>query len=220
MSIISTVYIPEGIAMAADSRLTGTTRYPDGMVESYTLSDNSQKIFLLKDKNIGISCCGDATIGGKSVGDFIRQFEIDEIHQDDIVNDIAYKLKDYTLAKHGEGVIFHISGYIADTPYTYRINGSQIERENVNTNGELTNGAFWNGQNDALSKIFLGTPQMEINWDFMQLKDGIDLAEFMVDATIKYQRFSSGLPTCGGPIDILVITKDDSIWIRHKVIKP
>ena len=58
MSIISTVYIPEGIAMAADSRLTGTTRYPDGRIESYTLSDNSQKIFLLKDKNIGISNMG------------------------------------------------------------------------------------------------------------------------------------------------------------------
>ena len=26
--------------------------------------------------------------------------------------------------------------------------------------------------------------------------------------------------TCGGDIDILVLTKDDSFWFRHKVYKP
>lgn len=33
MSIIATVYLPEGIAMAADSRLTGTTTHADGTRE-------------------------------------------------------------------------------------------------------------------------------------------------------------------------------------------
>ncbi|MCS4570226.1 hypothetical protein FZ989_06590 [Clostridium perfringens] len=74
MSIITTVYIPEGIVI--DSRLTGTTTYPDGTKDRHTLSDNSQKLFLIKKNNsIGISCCGDAKIAGKSVGDFIREFE-------------------------------------------------------------------------------------------------------------------------------------------------
>ncbi|HEY5560198.1 MAG TPA: hypothetical protein VIK72_00320 [Clostridiaceae bacterium] len=55
MSIITTVYIPEGIAMAADSRLTGYRTYEGGLTDRYTLSDNSQKIVLLKKVSVGIS---------------------------------------------------------------------------------------------------------------------------------------------------------------------
>ena len=54
----------------------------------------------------------------------------------------------------------------------------------------------------------------------MQLKDGIDFAEFLIDVTCKVHRFQTGLGTCGGPIDILLLTKDYSKWIRHKVINP
>ena len=53
----------------------------------------------------------------------------------------------------------------------------------------------------------------------MPLKDGIDLSEFMVDLTIKYQRFSDGIQTCGGPIDVLVLTKDTAFWYKHKLYK-
>ena len=52
MSIIATVYLPEGIAMATDSRLTGVTNYPNGNVDRHTLSDNSQKLFLIKNNSI------------------------------------------------------------------------------------------------------------------------------------------------------------------------
>ncbi|WP_195990152.1 hypothetical protein [Clostridium sp. D53t1_180928_C8] len=61
-------------------------------------------------------------------------------------------------------------------------------------------------------------PRMQFNFDFMQLKDGVDLAEFIVDVTIKYQRFDMRLATCGGSIDSLIITKDYSKFIKHKVL--
>jgi len=50
----------------------------------------------------------------------------------------------------------------------------------------------------------------------MPLKDAVDLAEFIVELTIKYERFADKIPTCGGPIDILVITKDYTQFYRHK----
>ena len=59
-----------------------------------------------------------------------------------------------------------------------------------------------------------------IEWKYMYMKDGIDFAEFIVDTTCKIHRFQSGLGTCGGPIDILLLTKDGGKWIRHKVFKP
>lgn len=219
MSIIATVFIPEGIAMAADSRLTGLTVHHDGTRDRRILSDNSQKLFLIKDNTIGISCCGDARIGGKSVGDFIRSFEIDEVKEEDNIKDIVYKLLKYTQEKHGDGVTYHVCGYYNDEQYVYNINNKEIIRPNLNKD-RITAGASWNGETDALVNLMASSKSMKVDWKFMQLKDGIDFAEFMVDLTIKTQRFNAGIATCGGPIDLLVITRDYAKFIKHKILHP
>ncbi|MGL5353523.1 MAG: hypothetical protein ACRDA5_09390 [Clostridium sp.] len=219
MSIIATVFLPEGIVMAADSRLTGLTVQEDGTRDRRTLSDNSQKLFLIKNSTIGISCCGDAAIGGKSVGDFIRSFEIDEVKDEDNIKDIVEKLAHYTHEKHGNGVIYHVCGYYNDEQHVYNINNKEIIRPNLNKEC-ITSGASWDGETDALVNLMASSKGMKIDWKFMQLKDGIDFAEFMIDLTIKTQRFSKGLATCGGAIDLLVITKDYSKYIKHKILNP
>ena len=51
----------------------------------------------------------------------------------------------------------------------------------------------------------------------MPIQDAIDLAEFLVDLTIKYVRFSAGAQTVGGPIEIAAITKHEKFkWIHRK----
>lgn len=51
----------------------------------------------------------------------------------------------------------------------------------------------------------------------MPLQDAIDLAEFCVDLTIKFSRFTPGAPNVGGPIDLAAITKHEgSRWVRRK----
>jgi hypothetical protein len=51
----------------------------------------------------------------------------------------------------------------------------------------------------------------------MPIQDAIDLAEFLVDLTIKWKRFTPGAPTVGGPIEIAAITKHEGFkWIRRK----
>lgn len=51
----------------------------------------------------------------------------------------------------------------------------------------------------------------------MPLQDAIELAEFLVDMTIKFWRFMPGAPTVGGPIDIAAISKHEGFrWIRRK----
>lgn len=219
MSIIATVFLPEGIAMAVDSRLSGITVQEDGTRDRRILSDNSQKIFLIKNGTIGISCCGDAAIGGKSVGDFIRNFELDNVKEEDTIKQIAEKLQAYTEEKHGNGVIYHICGYCNGEQHVYNINNKKIIRPNFNNNC-ITAGALWDGETEALVSLMVSNKGMKVDWKFMQLKDGIDFAEFMVDLTIKSQRFSKGLATCGGPIDILVLTKDYSKFVKHKILHP
>jgi hypothetical protein len=53
----------------------------------------------------------------------------------------------------------------------------------------------------------------------MPIQDAIDLAEFLVDLTIKYERFilMPGAGTVGGPIEVAAITKHEGFkWVKRK----
>lgn len=215
MSIIVTVVVPEGIAMAADSRLTGFTRHDNGVVDRYSLSDNSQKLFLLSKTRVGISTCGDALIDKKPIADFLRIFEISILHENDNVEIVANKLFEY-MKGFNESIIFHLSGYINDESHVY-----MVDKMNCTiARNKSDYGANWNGELDAISRLILSQPHTKINFALMPLKDAADLAEFLVELTIKYQRFEERVATCGGSIDVLIMTKDMSQFIKHKIYNP
>ncbi|WP_426301873.1 hypothetical protein [Arthrobacter sp. R-11] len=106
-------------------------------------------------------------------------------------------------------------------------------------------GAFWWGQPEAITRILtgvsldtaaalsnLGVPgpqaqqtavaiqqqvQTQLVVPAMPIQDAIDLAEFLVHATIQYVRFSPGGATVGGPIEIATITKHEGFkWVKRK----
>lgn len=107
-------------------------------------------------------------------------------------------------------------------------------------------GISWSGEPEALHRLLLGygtrlpelfetrfgvaaadihsvvaTVQQELAVPLvtapMPIQDAIDLAEFLVDLTIKFSRFTPGAPTVGGPIEIAAITKHEGFkWIRRK----
>ncbi|MBA4384811.1 MAG: hypothetical protein C0410_08750 [Anaerolinea sp.] len=66
--------------------------------------------------------------------------------------------------------------------------------------------------------------QLFINFQTMPLQDAVDLAVFLVQLTINCQKFSNGtvsfpgqFPTCGGKIDVAVITKSQGFqWLQRK----
>ncbi len=132
------------------------------------------------------------------------------------------------------------------TAYVMNVNSSG-QPELVEILPEGTTGAQWWGQPDAIARILNGTsiafPQALLNIgavqdinDAMQLgsavqpelnaqliaapmpiQDAIDLAEFLVYATIQFVRFTPGPPTVGGPIEIATITKHEGFkWVRRK----
>ncbi len=107
-------------------------------------------------------------------------------------------------------------------------------------------GVTWNGEPEAVSRLILGygtelpvalherlgvpeeqiDPAVEVLQQAlarplvqapMPFQDAIDLAEFLVDTTIRYSRFLPGAPTVGGPIEIAGISKHEGFkWIRRK----
>lgn len=271
MSIMCCIYVPEGIVMAADSRLTRTKPAKKPIVlpsndpetktvllpeTTYTMSDNTQKVLLIKKVNVGVSFCGNAIIDEMTVADFIRRFEIEKVTPTDTTEEVACKLSEYY---KGNGTHFFVCGYNKDVPFVYDvINGytrSNISTSNINKaapkdaanegsvheqeigvpenllikNNDnasasevptVTFGALWAGQKTAISKIVNDPPILNADWDTMPLKDAIDFADFLIDTTIKYERFCDDIQTCGGDIDILVITKDEAFWKQHKIYRP
>lgn len=244
MSIMCCVYTPDGIVLAADSRLTRTrttnitsSKENDNTEKitientTYTLSDNAQKVLLIKKNAIGISFCGQAFIDGVNISDFIRKFEIKHINEEDSTEVVANKLKEYFC---NIDTIFFICGYDKDTPYVYKLYKDDMQRINIKNKNidkaikmeqeesnqeEICFGATWSGQPYAITKLLNNKPPLNANYNIMPLKDAIDFAEFLIDLTIKHERFCDDIQTCGGPIDILLITKDEALWVKHKIYK-
>ena len=222
MSIMCAVYVPEGIIMATDSRLTvnAVVKPSDGKPQSttvFSISDNAQKIVLLSKVRVGISSCGLAVLDNKTISDYLRIFEIEEVKKSDTVTDVAKKLQAYAY-KYFPQVNFFVCGYDEDEPFVYIVN-KELKRVNIE-NAKIRYASSWSGEQEAITKLLNSQPPTPINHGMMPLKDAIDFAEFLIDVTIKLQRFESRVKTCGGDIDILVLTKDDAFWRQHKVFKP
>lgn len=107
-------------------------------------------------------------------------------------------------------------------------------------------GVNWFGEPEAITRLVLGfSPQLPIVleqrlgikadeipkvmsiirdslnapvvYDSMPIQDAIDLAEFFVDVTERFSRFTPGAITVGGPIEIAAITKHEGFkWIKRK----
>ncbi len=184
----------------------------------FTISDNSQKLLLLKDSKIGVNYCGDAIIEGKTIADFLRVFDIEKVDEQDSVKDVTIKLHNYLKENYNHyTVVFIVAGYYKDVPFVFAVDKHGFHRKNATEDGNILYGAYWNGEEEPVTKLFKDTP---FNFDLMPLKDAVDFAEFTAEIAIKYTRFADQISTCGGPIDILVITKDFTDFFRHKVLKP
>lgn len=207
--------MPEGIAMAADSRLTYQLER-NGRIETFPITDNAQKLVLLRGESVGISFCGEAIIEGKTISDYLRIFDIEKVDIDDSVEAIAYKLHEYLGANLGIAAFF-IAGFDNDEPYVYEV-GVDVIRKNINDDNTLYNGCAWHGEQDAINRLILSEPITPFAFDLMPLKDAVDMAEFLIKLTIDFNRFADVLPTCGGEIDLLVITKDYTKFIKHKLL--
>ena len=57
---------------------------------------------------------------------------------------------------------------------------------------------------------------LRVPFDGMPIQDAIDFCLFIIRTTIGASRFEVGVPSCGGPIHVAVITKSDNFkWINR-----
>lgn len=238
MSLIITVYVPEGIVLAGDSRLTlnWTDKTQTGEHHnSITTSDSYTKTFSLANK-FGLGVFGEVFVNQVNICGFINQFVQENIDENTTIDEIPERLITFFGEKFNYPVThFYLVGYkIEDgisVPHTYSIALAEKSYRRSNFENEsIINGANWGGEIEVLSRILL-TVKMQrgdewaevadnaIPWNFMTLQDAVDFGVYAVKTTIDTMRFQQKEKTVGGPIDVLVIQPHQApIFIQKKAL--
>jgi len=236
MSIVIATYVPEGIVLAADSRLTLTwTSDVNGKqnVNSAQISDTTDKLFLLNDR-IGLSTFGAADIGGIPIAGFVSQFIEQKINDQTEVDQVGRLALDFFRGLKADlNTFFYVAGYKKESGksmqhiYHVDIKNNQVQRLNQNASG-LFFGANWGGEIEVISRLvgkikvpkesdWVELGEAAVAWNFLTMQDAIDFCTFAVRTTIESFRFQQRIKTVGGPVDVLVIRPTEGVsWISKK----
>jgi hypothetical protein len=232
MSFVVTVYVPEAIVMASDSRQTVTLKNQAETVSS----DFAYKTFLLSSQQVGVSTFGQAALGGVSVQSQVERFAEEVVEEGDDVETVAQKLIGHLHERYPDvDTGFYVAGFKregrASIPHVYycHVARAEVSRKNINVQtGELTYGASWGGQADVITRLLKAKQVVgaeghlqeisaaRVNWHLLNVQDAIDFAIYAVRTTIDSMRFEARPKNVGGPIDVLLLTPAGARWIQRK----
>lgn len=246
MSLIVTVWCPEGIVMASDSRLTYTTtetqRDNEGnRIERSQLgthfTDTVYKTFRFRNGRIGVSTCGNGKVGDKRVTQFVEEvFNTFDEEKEVTVEEMSKKLNEAlrvahaSVAAHASGsTSFIVAGYDSKEDWVPKV--WNVSQNSISGGEKKEFGATWDGQRNILSRLFatlhikqsigggeqyIPHTEWPVLWDFFTLQDAVDFAEYAIRTTIETMRFQRCVKSVGGPIDILVLKPSGGQWIARK----
>jgi hypothetical protein len=229
MSLVVTVFVPEGIIMAGDSRLTLAYQEhkkegekPRTVEHQVVLSDNAYKVEALEKANVGVGTFGSSIIDNMPVMRYIWRFERTEVSEGESVADVANKLVSYFRNQFpGVDVGFHVCGYRREKegsiPYVYfchTTKEAEPKRWNADEQGEVKFGVIRSGDTHVVDRL-IDTKSLPV-FSAMPLQDAIDYAVYLITTTIETLRFEPKFPSVGGPIDVLVITPRGMRFVQRK----
>ncbi|HAW50379.1 TPA: hypothetical protein DCX16_05480 [bacterium] len=198
----------------------------------FAVSQTVNKLFCLLGR-FGVLSYGTSFITKRTIQSHILEFERN-LPENCTVEEIAKKLEvymrreltveviDLEQIKEGEYPLsFQVAGYDEDdmeTPKTWTLNiGKTSLIEPVHEGGYS---CTFGGDGRIIQRLWQDDPQNPIplpNYQLLSLQDAIEYAVFLVRTTIDAQKFIPMPPTCGGDIDVAIITPTDGfVWIRKK----
>lgn len=241
MSFVVTVYVPEGIVMASDSRQSLTIERKTAEGEKLppiqaVASDFTYKLFLLKQQEVGISAYGETLLGRVQMESHIKRLEEERLKDNDTVDKVADKLMAYFRGKFPQAnTVFHVAGFKKEEgvsiPHVYVCHIGKDKRERVNfdiNTNRVKYGCSWGGETDVILLLLkpyqvLGpdnkpapVTSFPIAWDSMNVQDAIDFAIYAVRTTVDTVRFQVRPKTVGGEIDVLLLTPLEGQWVQKK----
>lgn len=232
MSLVITVYVPSGIVMAADSRVTVTReekKEAEGqqvtLKEQIVLSDNAYKVVNLRAVRVGVGAFDTGIIKDQPVDTHIRRFEEEAITEGDTVTTVPEKLIQYFQRNFPKVPVgFHVGGYTTErrlsVPYVFGCHTTgkpRVQRVNVRGKGTIQYGILRSGDRLVVNRLI--TDEFLPLFAAMPLQDAIDYAVYLIRTTIETLRFEPRYPSVGGPIDVLVVTPDKAGFVQRKELR-
>lgn len=229
MSLVVSVYVPSGIVMAADSRMSAllSGERQDGdqketIRQQIVLSDSAYKVVALPTVGAGVSLYDSAVINYQPAESHLHAFAEQELSEEDDVVSVADRFLAYFQEKFPNvNLGFHVAGYRvegrASVPYVlvgHTTREPQVRRVNATEGGRVQYGVVRAG--DVLVANRLIDKQHLPLFAAMPLQDAIDYAIHLIRTTIETLRFEPRYPSVGGPIDVLVVTPGGMEWVQCK----
>jgi len=243
MTSTFTILCPQGIVMAADSRIECRGELFDGVQKIYQISKTSAGISYWR--YVGFD-------NEKTVLEHLKDFEKDYVSETDTVDDVAEKMKGYLEninPKIKDAGGFHLAGCIAESEVeSYRLR--HVFHETWHEAGEFTNEnchteyhdpygnkitfrktqlfpVLFNGDNFVANALFNYAPMVDngfrIRTDLLPVEEAIDLSKLILETAVRRLTYYFGpnqrkaLPTTGGRIFIAKITcKNGFEWIQPR----
>jgi hypothetical protein len=229
MSLVVTVYVPSGIVMAADSRMTvlrseerEENEQKMRVQQQLVLSDNAYKVVELQTVGVGISIYDAGVINNQPADSHVHRFEEEALTPGDDVMSVAEKFLKYFQSNFpGVNVGFHATGYRlegkASVPYVlggHTTREPAVRRFNANDAGQVQYGITRAGDTLIANRL-IDANHLPL-FPAMPLQDAVDYATHLIRATIDTMRFEPRFPSVGGPIDILVVRPNGMEWVQRK----
>jgi hypothetical protein len=232
MSLVVTVYVPSGIVMAADSRMT-VHRNEDRVEGEQTmrvqqqlvLSDNAYKVVESRKAGVGIAIYDAAIIDNQPADSHVHRFEEEDVSEEDDVLTVGEKFVAYFQQRFPSAAVgYHIAGYRredrAQVPHVlvgHTVREPGLRRVNADESGNTQYGITRAG--DTLIANRLIDANYLPLFTAMPLQDAVDYAIHLIRSTIDTMRFEPRFPSVGGPIDVLVVTPDGLRWVERKELR-
>lgn len=232
MSLVVTVYVPSGIVMAADSRMTvlrSEEREEEGqkmkVQQQIVLSDNAYKVVALRTIGVGISVYDAGVINNQPVDSHVHRFEEEAITPKDNVVSCGEKFLSFFQTNYPNVPIgFHVAGYRienrASAPFVFVGHTTKqqgVRRVNINDESKVQYGILRSGDIQVVNRLIEKT-QLPL-FAAMPLQDAVDYAVHLIRTTIDTMRFEPRFPGVGGPIDVLAVTPTEMRWVQRKELR-
>ncbi len=245
---------PEGIVLAADSRVTIMAEVVEGSERRLVPStfDNATKLLKIEGyRNVGAVTYGAGAFGRpwpRTAHSYMPEFERELRESKGLsVERFAQKLGDFflkqwqsTMPNEGQSkvqdMVFLVGGFDKNEPYGSVFEVRIPSRPEPVEWHKVAFGAVWGGQREFTDRLIQGfDPRLEtyvkrrfdvtsedwktieqelkeelgvgIPYPFLPLQDCVDLAIFLIRATIAMQSFLIGIRGVGGAIDVATITR-------------
>lgn len=175
MSLGIVIKAPEGIVLAAESRVTLTTNQGNGAPQLMVNYDNATKLFSFNNPNkaIGVVTYGQAAIGQRTAHSFAPEFESTLPADRLLVQDFAQRLSDFFMQQWnlvmpanytGPDMTFIIAGFNDNEPYG-RVFLINLPRQPAPVEQQPNQGEFgisWGGQREIVDRLIQGFDQRVI----------------------------------------------------------